>query len=255
MNHFKRYAPIALILGTLLWVGVNSVCAQEVGPADLTYLAEDYPPANYMENGQLKGASVELLKKIWEKMGVPEQPIKVVPWARGYNLVQQEKNTVLFTMSRNEAREKLFKWVGPIFKARHVLIGMADADIQINSLEDAKKYTIGTIREDIGETTLLEAGFDRDKLESVARLEQNMKKLMSGRVDLISQSEESVRDFIALRKYAPQKFKTFWVINERGNYYAFHKETPDALIQKFQTALDSLETERQEITARYNMTP
>lgn len=239
------------------WVcNISPVSAQEIGSEDLTYMAEDYPPANYVENGELKGASVETLRLMWQKMGAPEQPIRIVPWARGYRMIQTLERHVLFTMSRTEEREDLFKWVGPIFTARHVLIGLADANITLHSLEEAKQYRIGTIRDDIGETSLLNMGFDRENLDSVASLEQNIRKLLAGRVDFISQSESSVRKFLEMSpEYDPAQFKTYFVINEMGNYYAFHKATPDSLIRKFQKAFDSLEQERLEILQKYDMSP
>ncbi len=255
MSHVLHSLRIAIVIGVLVAVNISTADAQVTRATDLTYMVEDYPPANYLESGELKGASVELLKRIWGVMGVPEQPIQIVPWARGYRLVQEQKKIVLFSMSRTEARETLFKWVGPIFRARHVLVGLADNDITLTSLEDAKPFTIGTIKEDVGEIALFQSGFNRKKLESVSSLEQNIRKLLAGRIDFICQSEDSVRDFVKMNKYDPKQFKTFLVVNEMGNYYAFHKDTPEVLIQTFQKALESLEEERHEILVRYNMTP
>jgi polar amino acid transport system substrate-binding protein len=48
--------------------------------------------------------------------------IKIWPWARGYETALKEKNTVLFSTTRTEARENLFKWVGPIMPSRIVLV-------------------------------------------------------------------------------------------------------------------------------------
>ena len=227
--------------------------AEELTAIDLTYMAEDYPPANYLDEGELKGASIEILKLIWKKLNVPEQQINIVPWARGYRELHKNKNTVLFSMSRTENRENLFKWVGPIFSARHVLIGLKKNNFDISSLENCKKYKIGTIRDDIGEKVLIDAGFEQDKLESVTRLDQNVRKLLTGRVDLISQSEDSVNKYIALHKLDPELFTMYFVINEKFNYYAFNKEKPDSLIEQFQTALDSLKKERNEIIKKYKM--
>ena len=94
----------------------------------LTYMTEEYPPYQYKEAGTLKGLSVDLLKLMWAKMGVPEQAIAVYPWARGYNLIQNHPNSVLFSMIRTPEREQMFKWVGPIFTARTVLIGLTQDD-------------------------------------------------------------------------------------------------------------------------------
>ena len=118
-------------------------------PEDLIYMAEDYPPANYLEDGKITGVSVEILKLIWEKMECPEKPIMIVPWGRGYRLVKTEPNHVLFSMSRTK------EWVGPIFTARHVLVGLEDKNYQLDKLDDAKPFRIGTIKQDIGECVLL----------------------------------------------------------------------------------------------------
>jgi polar amino acid transport system substrate-binding protein len=80
----------------------------------VTFYTESYPPANYMENDKLVGISVESLKLMWANLGMSEQNVFLVPWARGYRNVLKTPNSALFTMSRTYAREHLFKWVGPL---------------------------------------------------------------------------------------------------------------------------------------------
>ncbi len=242
-------------MASAIFITMSAAFAQDMDIDDLVYMAENYPPANYIENGELRGASVEVLKLMWKTMGYPEQPIKVLSWVRGFKLVQTEKNHVLFTMSRTEERENLFKWVGPIFKGRQVLVGLADRDITLHSLEDAKHFKIGTIRDDVAEMMLLNAGFDRQKLESVVGHIQNIKKLLSGRVDFICLSEDAIRQLTKIHHYDPKRLKTYLVVNETKNYYAFHKDTPDKLIQRFQEAFDSLKEEHTDILKNYNMGP
>ena len=74
-----------------------------------------------MENGELKGYCVDILKAVWKNMGGSEQPILVLPWARGYAMVQKEPNHMLFAMARTPERENQFKWVGPIYYADYEL--------------------------------------------------------------------------------------------------------------------------------------
>ena len=47
--------------------------------------------------------------------------IAFLPWARAYNLALNNKNVLLFSTTRTEAREALFKGVGPILKSNFVL--------------------------------------------------------------------------------------------------------------------------------------
>lgn len=67
----------------------------EIGPEDLTYMTENYPPQNYInEFGLVQGISVTLLKEMWKEMDCPEQEIHVYPWARAYINIQTKKDSV-----------------------------------------------------------------------------------------------------------------------------------------------------------------
>ena len=250
----KTTRLFAAVAGLLL-LAVSSVCAKDVTPEDLVYMCEDIPPSNYLEHGELKGISTEMLRLMWKKMGVPPQQIKVVPWARGYEAVRSEKNHVLFTMTRTKERESQFKWVGPVITVKNVLLGRADRKISIKKLDDAKKYKIGTIKEDVLEKFLLRSNFDISKVEGVSTLEQNFDKLESGRIDLIAHTETTFNEFIKEKNYNPKKFKVYYLLSTSRNYYAFNKDTPDYLIQRFQKAFDSLSKEHKRILKRYGSTP
>ncbi len=127
-------------------------------PDDLIYMTEEYPPFNFLEDGELKGITIEILKLLWMEMGVEEQPVKLYPWARGFNYIQKYDNHVLFAMSRTEDREDLFKWVGPVFNVEIVLIGLSEKDYNISSLKDLDKYKIGTLNNDAAEQLLENKG-------------------------------------------------------------------------------------------------
>ena len=94
------------------------LCWASAARADLgklEYLTEEYPPYNYSDpQGQPTGLAVDLLQMIWQHSGVTPQPVRILPWARGYYLLTQKPNVVLFSTARTEAREDLFKWVCPI---------------------------------------------------------------------------------------------------------------------------------------------
>lgn len=99
------------------------VMSISVVPAQpLTLITEDYPPLNFVTNGQLKGPSVEIVERIRAKLGLKQeiQEIKVYPWARGYRFLQTKANTELFSTARTKQREALFKWVGPVAQNKSV---------------------------------------------------------------------------------------------------------------------------------------
>ena len=71
----------------------------------LTIVTEDYPPYNYMENGRITGFSTEIVEAIVRKAGLQGIP-KMYPWARAYMMVQNDKDVLIYTITRNQEREE-----------------------------------------------------------------------------------------------------------------------------------------------------
>jgi polar amino acid transport system substrate-binding protein len=230
---------------------VTPLCATQ--PKDIIYMTEDYPPENYLEQGVLKGYAVEILKAIWKRMEVPEMPIHVVPWSRGYKLVQDEPNHMLFAMARTPERENLFKWVGPIYHADMILFSLKNKNFKINNINDAKKYRIGVLRKDIGESILKDAGFSGDSLSSVNTVSQLIQMLETGHIEMIFTTEASIKRVLFKNKSLNLKYKPVFLVEEMNVFYAFNRSTDDAVITTFQKALKSINKERKSIIKKYKL--
>ncbi len=81
---------------------------------ELQIFTEDSPPSTYLENGKLAGLSAEIVQEILNRLNLADT-IKMVPWARGYNLALNEPGVLLFSTTRLPQREELFQWVGPLY--------------------------------------------------------------------------------------------------------------------------------------------
>lgn len=210
----------------------------------ITIMTEEYPPYNLTQNGKLKGLSVEILDLMLQKVGSKQtsKNVKVLPWARSYSMVQLKKDTMLFSMFRTEQRDKLFKWVGPIDSSVTALIARKDKKIKINSVEDIKKYKIGTVKDDIGELALKELGVVKtDSISGTNSIEKSIRKLDRGRIDLFSYMYEPKS--WKIDGFDPKNYENVYTLQKKDLYYAFHIETDDKVIQTLQTALDALKKE------------
>lgn len=245
----KIIALILLVLVTTVAASATALLGR--GSVPLIYMAEEYPPWNFSKNGRVTGLSPELLRLMWKKMGCAEQPIEILPWARGYKYVQENKNHVLMTMVRTEQREQQFKWVGPISTTVFFLIGLAESDIELTSIEDAKRYRIGTIREDAAEQILKSMGLGKKSITSLTRIEQALKMLRAKRIDLLAYDRRSFVNLIRKEGLQESQFEYALRLKEERDYYAFHKATPDVVIKEFQRALDGLKAEHVALLERY----
>ena len=204
----------------------------------LTYLSEQYVPLNYLDKSEFqKGYAIELLHQVWYELDVPAQPIQILPWARAYSTAQQKQNTVLFSTARIDSRENAFKWVCSIIDLRIVLLGLKSDKIKINSLEEAQKYQIAALNKDVGEQILIEAGFEPNKVQQVNLLDNALKMLMQGRVNLLSSSEINAYRKLQEMGIDPSLFEVVWVLNTFPICFAFNATIDDKVVNTFQHAL------------------
>lgn len=221
----------------LLWVVVVfSAQAKE----KLLIVTEEYPPYNYTsENGELDGVGTKILNEVLAKVDY-DYEIEVLPWARAYHLALNEKNVLIYTISRTKERENLFKWIGVAGPINQAVIKLKDRnDIKLESESDLLKYKSGSIREDIGEQYLKKIG--AKNIQSVAKLELNIRKLKAKRIDYIIYNDLAFFYEAKKLKENVDQFEVAFTIDEySGNtYMAFSDETSDEIVKDFQEALNS----------------
>lgn len=250
---------IVILLGAVSGAPINAAFANSLTDDEkkslkqVRFFTEIYPPANYLIDEKLVGVTVDSLKTMWSFLEIDEQPVTIVPWARGYQLALDRPNTALFTMSRTASREKLFKWVGPVFHSTQVLMAKKSSNFQFENLGQVFYHKVAAVRGDISDITLTQIGFPDYNKVKVTHLEQAFHMLASERVDMIV---VSLHGFAYLAKHLEinnNDYENVWQINKTGSFIAFHHDTPESVIALYQSALDATEKERDNIKKRYQI--
>lgn len=231
---------LSILLGFSLFLTSNPAFAEgEEQPFRI--ITEEFPPYNYTtDDGKILGISTEIVREILKRTGHPDN-IEVMPWSDGYRLVQEEDNIILFSTTRSPAREKLFKWVGPLVPNNSVFFARRSAGISIASLEEAKKVkAIGVYKDDFGELLLKGKGFSN--LDAVLENSLNVQKLLEGEIDLWIANELTGKHMIA-RAGAGGSIEKVFEVQKNYMSIAFSKSTPDAVIDKWQKVLDEIKAD------------
>lgn len=231
----KKFSLLsAVLLFSLIFFGSNAI------GQTFKIMTEEYPPFNYSQDGKVTGLSTDIIIELAKKIGHPED-IEMLPWARAYGLIQQKDGLILYSMTRTEAREDMFKWVGPVAPNSWVFFAKKGSGITLGSLEDAKKVgKIGTYKDDAAESFLKEEGFTN--LDSVVADEQNVPKLMAGRINLWVVGElQGI--YKAKAKGVSDQLEKVLDVKDTQLYIAFSKNTPDEEIAKWQAALDAMKAD------------
>ena len=183
-----------------------------------------------------------MLERIGSKQG--RNHIQLLPWARGYLMLQKKPNTILFSTTRSEKREKMFKWVGPIVKNRLSLYALKNRKIKINTPDALKNYKIATYFNDAGEQILIEK-YDI-KLEDLHRSGKQLdglRRVAGGRNDLFVGSEVTLVTLCQKGGFDRDDFERVFDLSVNDINYAFHRDTSDSVIRKFQKAFDDIRAE------------
>lgn len=208
---------------------------------DIQPLTEIWTPYQIETKEGLSGISVDLVKEIQKRLGNRKE-IKVFSWNRGYNLTLKKKGFALFLTTRSQKRENLFKWVGPISSMKLVFFKNSfRTDLDINSLEDAKKVnSIAVAKKTISHEKLLEYGFKNIDVNTLANY--SFKKLQENKTDLYPVEYNAfmykLKGLNLEKSIVPVKVKE--PIYESQLYIAFNKQTDDKTIEKWQKTLDEI---------------
>ena len=228
-----------------------SVC-QASGFEKLTLLTEDWPPFNFRKNGEIVGISTDLVVATVKRAGF-EYALKLKPWKRAYQDAIEAPNTLLYTTSRTENRENLFKWIGPLYPRQIVLYKLRSRDdIVIHHLDDLRDYKVGVLRGGSVEEYFNSIGIMN--YQTVSKEVQNIYKLFVNRVDLIPGSDMSMAFRMKETPYQFSDLQQVFVLIDKGGYYiAINKRTSDDVVARLHKAFNALIEEgfRQQITEKY----
>lgn len=221
----------------LSWVLTGALFASQ-----LKIMTEDIPPFNYIEDGKLKGIGADLVQEIMKRLHI-EAEIEVLPWARAYQTTLIKDECVLFSTSRTDARENLFKWVGPLTTSDVFFYKRSDSKIKVKSLEDTMMVeSVGVHKNDVSHQIMVLKGYDN--LDVSPKFESAFHKLIVGRIDLLPSSIHVAKNMMEkIGKDYSEIENTGISLFRQHLYIAFSKNTPDFEVARWQKALDAIKQE------------
>jgi polar amino acid transport system substrate-binding protein len=222
--------PVAALLA------VSCALASASEAPRLRLLTESSPPVSMLEGGQVVGSGTEKVLEIMARTATAYS-IDLLPWRRAYTFAQQEANACLFSTTRTPEREKLFKWIGPTDEAEWVLLGRADRNYNLHTLEDARKLRIGTYNGDVRDEYLRARGF---RVDPAPNDMINSRKLMLNRIDVWASGLRRGNSLLN-RKGWNQQIVPVLSFKRVSVYLACNPAVPTELIDKMNAALDTMQ--------------
>lgn len=216
----------------------------------LHFVTEEYAPFNYSKDGKITGIAVEQVEAMAKAAGV-DYTIEIMPWARAFAMAESQPMNCVFTTGYNRERADRFAWVNPLLKDEMVLLKRKDGSKGPANLQDALAMKVGSQRGDFAVEALEGLGFK--EIDLAADIDISVRKLLSGRIDLMPTSIKTYENLINQGQPVEKAMLM------AGQIYglACHKQTPPALIMRLQAALDQLivSGEQDRIYTAYGLPP
>ena len=176
------------------WLLLCTGLALAAPPKSLKIAVDDWPPYEFKAgeagNEYITGFSTEVVLAVLKQMGVGiDGKIEQYPWARGEKMVIDGSTDVLFTAATNEKRAQVTHYPSESLMESSWSFFIRKEDekkLKFDAFNDLKGKRIGVVRA-YSYTPELWAFMEQEKnFEDVTKDEQNVKKLLGGRVDFIA---------------------------------------------------------------------
>ena len=148
---------------------------------------ENYQPYSFVEKNELKGIYVEILKEIGKKLKNYEVSLEPIPWIRGIKMIEKgEAYAIIPPYYRPVERPNIYYSV-PILEEELVLVGLSK--LNENWPQDFKGNKVGINR---GYSIFSDAEKKIIKIEEANSTEDNIQKLLTGRIDYYVNDKYSI---------------------------------------------------------------
>lgn len=108
----------------------------------LHFVAEPFPPFNYIENGEAAGPTVKIVRDVCAHIKI-ECTFEILPWRRAMLLAEQGKANGIFAIINTPERAKVFYFSEPIVETAYSLYALDSSKFAYHTDSDLAGHTIG----------------------------------------------------------------------------------------------------------------
>jgi polar amino acid transport system substrate-binding protein len=190
-----------------------------------------------IEHSGKRAFNLEAVREIMSAVGLKTR-IREVSFAQGMDALATRPDTVFFNVYRTPQREARFKWVGPLQREVDYLYGLQET--RIGGLEAARSApAICAVEGSQHYNVLLEHGFAN--VVAAPTYLDCFSRLKSGEATLAVSSDETlIQKLHAADIPASKIHRVPEPLVQSAGYIAFSTQVDDAVIRRWQAALNGL---------------
>lgn len=201
-------------------------------------VTEYLPPLQYQSaEGKIIGNMTEIVQSILNEAGLDAEML-MLPWARAEQMALDRPNTLIFSISRTEARESKFHWVGAIGLSDTRLYKLSsNQGLKLDSLDDIHRELIGVKRGDVAATFLQQQLPESNFQVNVTTID-TVRMLLLGRIDLVPSNNEQLHHYCIVLACSSDDFEEVLFLEnlEQVLYLAANRSSNPKVLEKLERA-------------------
>jgi polar amino acid transport system substrate-binding protein len=147
---------------------------------------DNHPPFSFARaGGQADGVSVRIIAALLSDQDPPVR-IEAMPWRRIVLMARTTPNLVIASVMQLPERREQFIWLGSLFHDPISLYALRSRQLLVKQPDALQSLRIGTRRDSAGYRQLVKIGVPLSQIDVVDDPLQNLRKLQTGRLDLIT---------------------------------------------------------------------
>lgn len=200
----------------VLAISIPSFATETVLPV----VFEDYPPYEFVEDGEVKGVNVDLIREAFKRMGI-KPFFEPRPWKRALFDLENGDIIALSSGFKTPKREAFAIFPSePLAMETNAVVALAESGVKIASLEDLRGLKVGVVREYV-------YGHGFDEMQGLDKVETNtshqlLKMLLEQRMDVVV-GNRAVLKYIAKDYGQLAQIKFVYVLGSDPLYLFFSR--------------------------------
>ncbi|HXH84822.1 MAG TPA: transporter substrate-binding domain-containing protein [Candidatus Tectomicrobia bacterium] len=245
----RRVVAVALTLATI--VGA----ARPAAGAQLILNTQDFAPFSYEVNGAVAGPAADIIRRVCAEAKL-ECTMRLLPWRRAQQEVEEGKAHGMFVIGWNAARAKWLHFSPPLLGTEYGFFVRTDHPLVFRQNADVKGFTVGVYGPSNTATALekIKAEIQDLTIDMTPDDEAAFKKLSLGRVDAVYSNRDVGLDL--LRRLGITNVRYAGRQQSLKYFIGFSQKSTDRqLVDRFNASFRELHRQGviQEILGRYRM--
>ena len=216
----KKLLTVLFVLLSLMIFGNTNSTALEL-------VTLQYPPYEYLQNGEVKGVAVDIVREVFKRIKRPIT-ITLYSWDQSLAMIQKGEADAIFTIFKTPEREAYADYSHEVLMTQVVsLFIKSDSNIVFDGdVSKLRNCTFGVVHK-ISYGSIFDQAVKNGVIRNIETSEtgeENMKKLLQGHVDILVSNRYGALDIVKKMNNVDQVKELKPAIQSVPSYIAFSKK-------------------------------